>query len=197
MAILKFSEQPTPVVFREGIRGTEQESQYGGKEIRHFVNQHRDQKDTIYLPLQAQRQLETINPRNDETVLIWKEKVGRTSEWRLCIAETQTRTQAPAASRPGLQPYAAVMAEPISPERIQPEPGERTHAFYPQQALARPESNTLAGALMCAFDALQEVSAYARAKGVTLSFNEGDVRSLGISAYIEHCKQRADGRRAA
>jgi len=192
MAILKFSTEPTPVVFREGIRGSEVDSQFGAKEIRHFVNQYRDSKDTLFLPLQAQQQLETINPRSDETVLITKEKLRGKWEWSMRIAEpeTRTQTQAPAASRPG--------PTQTQPRQIEAREGERTHALnYPQQPLPRPESNTIAGALMSAFDALREVAAYAQSKGETLNFNEGDIRALGISMYIEHCKQRADGRRAA
>ena len=168
--ILKPTTEPTPVVFREGIRGSEVESQFGGKEIRHFVNQKRDYKDTLFLPPAAQRQLETINPRNDETVLISKEKVDGKWQWYMSIAEpNQNDTKTPAT----------------------PPPTQH------QKQLPRPEANMLLGAYMAALDAQLALIEYATEKGVPLRFNEITMASSAHCLYIEACKQRADGRRAA
>jgi len=218
MAILKFSEELTPVVFREGINGVEVESQFGGTETRHFVNQYRDTKDTIFLPPQAQRQLETINPRQGETVLITKTKIKGKWEWSLFIAEgqqAQTRAQqAPAAARPAAQtqriapppagepqPHALgytpmpqgtgwAEAQHTPAPAAQPARQDPTKGGHGSQ---RPEARLMASALISAFEAAKITHTE-----TGMSFDAGDIRALGISMYIEACKQRAEsGRRAA
>ena len=80
---------------------------------------------------------------------------------------------------------------------------EINRAFYPPtqneapRPMPRPEAQMLAGALCTAFDAAQEATRYAKEKGGDLRFSTDDIRSLGISLYIEACKQRAEDRRAA
>ena len=188
MAILRFKKEPTPVVFREGISGKETAStRTGEREWQHFCNQHNGQKDTIYLPEEAEAQLQRLAPRQSETVLIAVAKINGEMRWFLKIAESsdaQEPAPAPHWSQPPAPPPPP--PPPPPPQRIQPAPGEHTHALQYPPAASGQERQIMAAALVNAIEAARMAE---RATGV--AFGVGDYRSIGISMYIEACKLRA------
>jgi len=212
--ILKFSETPTPVLFREGIKGTDVESQFGGQEVRHFVNQHRDQKDTIFIPLQAQAQLEELAPGTEDTVLISRNKIKNKWQWDIRLAQPSDANYSDDDSKNGRYserplPHYATPAQAFNPRTMTYEAPTRNVQHIARQVEAderqakmpiaenqahRPEAKNMAGALLTAHEA---AGIFERQTGLRLS--EDKLCSLAITLYIEACKQRAtqEGRRAA
>ncbi len=229
MAILRFKKEPTPVVFREGISGKETQSTVNGeREWQHFVNQYRDSKDTIYLSEEAQSQLERLNPRPSETVLISIATINREKRWFVKIAEPSDaaeparhhetgqliyqRSATKPSQKPTWEPATSwghsadqerrdedggrlttqtqlppqYQTAPAKQERqIAAEPGGPHQMNYPPSATGQ-DRQLMAGALVAGIEAAQIAE---KATGVT--FTTGDLRSIGISLYIEACKLRA------
>lgn len=190
MAILRFSNEPTNCFFHDGTRGETVVSEKSGEtEWKHFVNGPKASA-TIYLPKQAQAQLERLRneagkqPTDSIRAAITKVKAGRANNWEIWIVQPE-RQQPPAPQRlpePATQGYQNYPAK-ATPTQGNPTPARETS----NRNTARPEAKLMAAALCAAIDACQAAHEY----HPKLTLDSGDVRAIAISMYIEACKQRA------
>jgi len=202
--IFKLDEHPVKIWFHEGLRKAEEVGAFdGGIEFKHRINGDQVQQ-ILYLPERAHKQLiATAQGEDCPTVELAQKGRGNGKKWSMKRIEAQTDTpvtqpQTRAASQLDREVAAErAAAERAAAERAKPSPAAGPVAVAaPQQRPAaadnpRPEARVLAAAMMTAIDALRATADYAESRDMPFDFEINDVRTLGITLYIEHCKQRA------
>jgi hypothetical protein len=183
--------------------GRETRSPYSGLEYRYNA-QRGDVDCHLYLLMEGREALQRAMARAGDCVEIPKSPQGGQHVWSARILPD---TQEP--SQPRLVPPQPVQLQPIQPQPIQPQPIQPkpqrplpSNGVRPQPPQPASEPHTrsnpprlstaalLEQCLMCAVDAALSAEHFAASKGVTLEFNEEDIRAMAISVYIAKTKQQ-------
>lgn len=186
---VRFTTNVPFVVLLEQVEGREATSSYNGREHRYNVLQH-GRPHTLYLPPEGANALRRATPNvGDEVELLKVLRDGR-QDWS---ARVLSDAHEPGAS----QEQAREVQTPTPQYSTQPERPCATHSSAPAKqqtaGAARPGAQSTAQlATRCMFvavDVMMATEEYAASKGITLEFNEEDIRALALSIYISKTRQ--------
>ncbi len=212
-----------PLVFElEQTDGQEVPSKFTGLEYRFSVI-FEARPAYIYLPVEGRNAILSIRPQAGELIELVKQKSGNQLYFRAQRLSDAYDEEPPApAARNGTPRHAAPQTLNRGAYYRREEPGANPPPLPPRQALPaapaaappashaqstgqamppRPEApnvspltQRMAGCLRVAYDAWEEVRAYARSKGGELTYTSEDVRATGLSIYINAVSQKGGGR---
>ena len=181
---VRFTTNVPFIVLLEQVEGREATSSYNGREYRYNVVQHR-RPHILYLPPEGANALRRAAPNvGDEVELLkairdgqpeWSARVLSDAQEPLPSQEQAREVQAPAPHYSG-QPERPSAPHSSAPAKPQTDGSARSGPRSTAQLATR--------CMFVAFDVMMATEQYAASKGVTLEFNEEDIRALALSIYI-------------
>jgi hypothetical protein len=137
----------------------------------------------FFLPVEGAQALQNLRLQPGEEISILKRKVNGDAPTFQIRRMGDGTLAVPAPPPPTPQPIRMLAPRTQAEDSETPRLASADHAVPGTGAL-------VAQCFMCAVDALLGTQIYAAKKGLTLAFNEEDVRALGITIYIGKQKER-------
>lgn len=175
--------------------GRSVQSQFGGDQILYTLVDGRK----LYLSPFIARKIDALNLAPGEEFEICKREVVRGNRRSVEFEVTSLRPAVATGATNAAAPSGNGTAQPVTPPAYQQPPRPQAIPPAPQPEMPTIEAHRgrlLAKCLCRAVDAAIEAQAYAREKGLGLTFAEATVQDLATTLFIELCRAaaRSEGR---